>query len=234
MSTVQTLVNRAARLLGQVAPNSALAADESADALVAINAMMDAWKNEELLVYARQDESLNLVAAQASYTLGPGGDLGTTRPVRIDDAYVVYLGYSYPGVKIISDQVYDAIPNKSSQSTYPSQINYRATMPAGTLYVYPVPSVASVLHLLTWTPLTAFAALTDTVSLPPGFEDAIAANLAIALAPEYECDPRDSVIKMARESKASIKRINSRPIEAYTELSALLGRRRGNFITGGA
>lgn len=232
MAIVQGVIDRAARLLGQIEPNTSLDADESADALVALNDLIDSWRNEELLVYARQEESLTLVSAQGSYTIGPGGDLGTTRPVRIESAYVLDGVNSYPNISIIEDDEYDAIPNKTSQSTWPDRINYRPTMPAGTLYVFPVPNAASVLKLMTWTVLAEFSGLTDTISLPPGFRKALTANLALELAPEYETEVSQSLLKMATESKASIKRINSRPIKAYTELPRLIGRQRSNIITG--
>lgn len=220
-------------MLGQLEPNTDLDASESADALVALNDLIDSWRNEELLVYARRDESLTMVSGTSSYTIGPAGDLNTTRPVRIESAYIVSGTISYPNIRIINDEQYFAIPDKTAASTWPTQINYRGTMPTGTLYVHPVPNAASVLHLMTWTILAEFTAVTDTLALPPGFRKALASNLALELAPEYETQASQEVIKMATDSKAAIKRINWKPIKAYTELPQLVGRgRRENIITG--
>lgn len=226
MATAATIIARSLRLLGQIPSGGTPSTEEYADGLTAVNAMLDSWRNDRLMCYARRDESLTMVVAQSSYSIGPSGDLSTTRPVRIDDAYVVYGTLSDANIRILSDEEWDAIPDKTATSTWPNRINYRATMPTGTLYAYPVPNAASVLHLLTWTPLTVFTAITDTVSLPPGWEEALASNLAINLAPEYETEPRPSVIKLATDSKAGIKRINGKPIKAYTELPYLVGGTR--------
>jgi hypothetical protein len=231
LATAATLIARAHRLLGLVGSGESPTADEYADGLIALNAMLDSWNNERLMCYAMRDESLTLAVSTTSYSIGPAGALITTRPVQIEAAYVVYGSTSYSDVRIINEEEYAAIPDKTSAATWPDRIYYQPTMPNGTLYVYPVPNAASALHLITRTPLTAFSATTDTVSLPPGWEEALATNLAIEIAPEYQTEPKQAVYKMATESKANIKRQNFRPIKAGSELAMLVGVHRTNIIT---
>lgn len=231
MATVQTLLNRAGRLLGVLASNTTMGTDESADALVALNAMLDAWRNEELMCYARQSESLTLSASTASYTIGPGGTLNTTRPVAVEQCWIEASNITYQ-VKLIEDGEYNNIPDKASTAQFPNRANYRPTMSTGILYVYPVPNATATMKLFTRIVVAAFSAVTDTVTLPPGWEDALASNLAVRLAPEYEGSKvSDELRMMARESRAGIKRINMRPLKAHTELPALLGGGRSNIIT---
>lgn len=232
MTTVANICDRAARLLSQVNPGETMTTSEYSDALVSLNAMVDSWRNERLMCFAMRDETVTMVSAQTSYTIGPSGNLNTTRPVKIDDAYVVISNISYPDVKILTVEEWDAIPSKTATSNRPDRIYYQPSYPLGTLYVYPIPNAASDLHILTWTPLTAFAAVTDTVSLPPGWEEALATNLAIAISPEYKTQASAAVIKMAVDAKANIKRVNAPLMKAYTELQALVGgRHRSNIIT---
>jgi len=232
VATLADRINRSLRLLGQVASGSTASTSEYADGLVAANGMIGSWRNEKLMVYSRQDESVTMVAAQSSYTIGPGGDLSTTRPVKIESAYVVVGTQSYPDIRIIEDDEYFAIPNKTATAEWPNRINYRPTNTTGTLYVHPVPSAASALHILTWVPVAAFAAITDTFALPPGWDDAFDYNLAVRLAGEYPGSLTQEVLEIARETKVALKRINVRPIKAYTELSALLNRPVSNILTG--
>ena len=232
MATLADRINRSLRLLGQLASGSTPSTSEYADALVAANGMIGSWRNEKLMVYSRQDESVTMVATQSSYTIGPGGNLNTTRPVKIESAYVVVGTQSYPDIRIIEDDEYFAIPNKTATAEWPNRINYRPTNTTGTLYVYPVPSAASALHILTWVPVATFAAITDTFALPPGWDDAFDYNLAVRLAGEYPGSLTQEVLQIARETKAALKSINIRPIKAYTELPALLNRPVSNILTG--
>jgi hypothetical protein len=229
MATSTTLIDRALRLLVQTNAGEAPTTQERTDALEAMNAMLDSWRNERLMCYAIRTENLTLVGNQASYTIGPAGNLNTTRPVEILDAYVLDNNYSYP-VRMIDEYEYANIRAKASTSTWPDYAYYQPSMPTGTLFVYPVPASGSTLVLLTRTPVLAFA-LGDTVSLPPGWEDALAYNLAIRLAPEFEATVTPDVMRIARETKNNIKRMNSTPLKAYTELPYLVGTYRSNIIT---
>jgi hypothetical protein len=229
MATSTTLIDRALRLLVQTNAGEAPTTQERTDALEALNAMLDSWRNERLMCYATRTENLTLVANQSSYTIGPAGNLATTRPVEILDAYVLNNGYSYD-VRMLNQLEYAAICAKASSSTWPEFAYYQPSMPTGTIYVYPVPTTGSTLVLLTRTPVLAFA-LGDTVTLPPGWEDALAYNLAIRLAPEFQATVTPDLMQIAKETKNNIKRMNSQAIKAYTELPILIGVYRSNIIT---
>lgn len=215
MATAQTIIDRALRLLGVIASGESPTAAEGADGLTALNAMIDSWRNDRLMVYSVVNQALTLTGA-ASYTLGPTGGLVISRPVKIESAYCRVDGVDYP-VDVVTKAQWDAISDKSATGDIVTTIYYDPTHPNGTLYAYPLTS--NTLYLGLWTPLGAFAAVGDTVSLPPGYERALAANLAIEAAPEYEREPSSAVVLMAKESKAAIKRINSPAIRGMCEFA---------------
>jgi len=229
MTTAAQIIDRSMRLLGALEPGETSTDDEYANGLIAVNGMLGSWNNERLMCYALREESLSYTAA-VSATIGPTGTLVTTRPVEVVQAWVVDGSNSYP-VLMISDEEYGAIVDKASTSTWPTKANYKASMPDGTIYFYPVPSAAGTMSLLTRTPLVAFAAITDTVSLPPGWEDALTYNLAVRLAPEIQVPLPQEVLGLARAIKADLKRMNSKPMKAYTELANLVGRHSANILT---
>lgn len=230
-NTVQVLIDRAVRLLGKLNSGESASVQESADSLIALNAWLDSQRNDGLMCYTMQDESVTISSGNNTRTLGPSGNLVTTRPVEIQTAYILYSGVRSP-VTILTDDEWASLPEITSTSTYPNRINYKPDMPNGTLYLYPVPNASSVLHLITRVPVLAFTSVADTVSLPPGWEEAIATNLAIAIAPEFRTEPSTSVIRAAALSIAAIKRVNSRPQKAYTDLSLLVGRSHSSILTG--
>lgn len=226
MATGQTLVNRSLRLLGVIASGASPTSSESNDVLAAINALLDSWRNDRLMAYALQNETLTLTS-NSSYTIGPSGNIDTTRPVSIESAFLRASNIDYP-VTVLTSEEFNNIADKTSTSDIPEYIHYDNTMPTGTLKVWPTPSAANVLHITTRVPLTALT-LSGTVSLPPGWEEAIAANATINAAPEFQVEPSAVVVKMANDSLKSIKRINSRPIKAKNDIVALFGYHRSRI-----
>lgn len=228
MATVATRIARALRLLGLGRDPST---DDYADGLIAINAMLELWRNDGMLCYAHQEESLTLSASTASYTIGPSGTLNTTRPVEIVAAWIVDSDSYSHDVRMIEDDDYAAIQDKTATSDWPAVANYKPSMSTGTLYVYPVPNATRTLKLLTRVVVASFSATSDTVTLPPGWEQLIDSNLAVTMAPELPVPVPAETAKMARDSMRLIRRQNARPVNIKTELGALLGRNPRNIKT---
>lgn len=230
MATAGDLIDRSLRLLGQIGAGETASTDEAADGLEVINALLESWRNERLMAYAFEELTLTLANADSSYTIGSGGDVNTTRPVAIERAWIVDSNISYP-VRIIDEKEYAAIPDKAATADWPDKLLYRPTMATGTIIVHHVPNATRTMKLLVRVPVTAFAATSTSVSLPPGWERALAYNLAVDWAPEFETEPSSAVVKMAQESKASIKQANYRPIRARTGLNSLVGYSTPNILT---
>lgn len=232
MATVATRINRALRLLNQIGAGDSATADELADGLVSLNAMLDSWRNDKLMCYAYQEETCSLTANDSTYTLGPSGDLTTTRPVEIMSAYILVSGNQYP-VTMRDETWWARIPDQTLGGDWPSDAIYRPTMPNGTIQVWPVQSSSRTMKVVTRVVVSAFASTSTTVTLPPGWEAAIDFNLALEIAPEYEAEPSPFVVKRAAETLAGIKRANlgAQPFQAETELGALFGARSGNIYT---
>lgn len=232
---VSSTIDRALRLIGELASGETPTDDEYADAILSLSGMLDSWRNDKLLVYAMQEETLTLSAGDSSYTLGPPGDSASTRPVAIDRAWIVDSGNSYP-VLAMNEAEYAAISAKTTQSNWPDRFLFRPTMPTATLIVYPVPNATRTIKIVTRVVPYNPSSLTilTTLSTPPGWEKAIAYNLAIELAPEYGASVPPAVLKGAAESLASIKRANkfAQPSQAYTELGAMFSSGRGNILSG--
>ena len=212
-------------MLGVLASGESPTSDDTANALFALNSMLSSWRNEKLMVYALQDISVTLIDGTASYTIGPSG-AGTTatNPIRIESARVTVSSMDYT-VSIITDKQYNAIIDKTSQSDYPQVLYWNFSQANGTAYVWPVPNAANTLKLSVWTPFAAFASASETITLPPGYEDAMASNLAVYLSAEYDgIEVSNTVADMARTSKAAIKRINHKPFESVTQLFGMFAR----------
>jgi hypothetical protein len=207
MATAATIIRRSLRLLGALAASETPSAAEQADALEALNAMLDSWRASSLAAYALRDETLSLTGA-ASYTIGPAGNLNTVRPVRIEAAFQRVGDIDYP-LRLASAVAWSGIAAKGTTGDVADWLYYEPSYPLGRLYLYPKPS-AGVLHLLTWVPLTAFAA-SDDVALPPGYQDALTYSLAVRLSPEYGRPVTAELAAVARDAMSKVERTNFRP-----------------------
>lgn len=195
--------------------------------------MIESWQTEKLFVYALTDTAFSLVAADSSYTVGPSGNFDLTpRPHKIEECFVRVSNQDYP-VQLLTSEQWNAIADKTETAEYPNRAYYNPTLTTGTLQVYPVPTATDSLHIVTWTVISSLAALATSVSMPPGYERALAFNLAIEWAStEFGHPASREVIKIAQESKAAIQRANHRPIMNHSPMGAVWSGRRSNILTG--
>lgn len=224
--TGREMIAASLRLIGAIASGETPSADEASDGLSSLNRLIDSWSNEGLTIYAITAESpLTLTGGDATYTLGTSGDI-TTRPMKIEKAVIRDGSTDYP-ITVRSIEEYAAIPNKTIQSTYPTDLYDDGGYPQRTLTLYPVPSASKQLVLWTRRPLTQIATLDTSISFPPGYDRALIFNHALDLAPEYGKTVPDAVAIGAVESKAAIKRANQRARYLRCD-SGVMTRTRGH------
>ena len=227
-------INGALRLIGMLAEAETPSAATSADALSALNQMIDSWNTERLSVFTTQDQVFTWPVNQATRTLGPTGNFVGNRPVLVDDA--TYFkdasnGTSY-GIKIINEQQYNGIAVKNTTSTYPQVLYVNMGYPDITLTVYPVPTSPLEWHIVSVEELSQPAVLATTLSFPPGYLRCFRFNLACELAAEFGVEPSPQVSRIAMTSKRNIKRINNPDDVMAMPYGIVANRQRYNIYAG--
>jgi hypothetical protein len=233
--TGRDLVTASLRLIGAIAPGESLEASEATDGLASINRMLDSWSNEGLLIYSNAKETFTLTPGTQSYTMGPSGNFNTTRPQKIEQVLLQInttpVSTEYQ-CEILSLDEWTRILQKQISTPYPNSVYINYSYPLATLEFYPVPSVAYGLVIYSWKTLSRITGLDTTISLPPGYEEALIYNGSIRLAPEYGKTVSQEVAMVATDSKAAIKRINFEP--AYLRCDdGMVKAGRFNILTGG-
>ena len=235
-TTVLGIVNRALRLIGVAQTGESAGADESKDAFDVLNQLLGQWNNQKLMLYGWKNELFNLTAAKGVYTIGPGGDFDTTRPQKITKAFVRYnastqqsFAYDY-GLEIVPNDKYQDVFLKALTVTYPIYLFYNNTYPLGAITLYPYPSQECILGLSSWMQIEKFESLIQDISLPPGYESALAYNLAIEMGMEYGKPLDPMITEKALETKADIMRVNTEISYLKTD-TALLPKRAFNILT---
>lgn len=234
MSTAGDQINRSLRLLGVLAEGETPSASVSADALLAMQQMMDSWNTEKLSIFSTQDQVFTWPATQISRTLGPTGDFVGNRPVMLEDSTYFrdpLTNVSY-GVKLINQQQYDGIAVKTVTSTYPQVLWINMTYPDVEMYVFPVPIRDLEWHFISIEELTQPALLATELYFPPGYMRAFTYNLACEIAPEFGVEPSAQVKRIAMTSKRNIKRINNPQDLMSMPYSLIATRQRFNIFAG--
>ena len=235
MATPSTMIVRSLQLIGEKGIGETLTAAEETAYLAVLNSMMESWSLERLLVYHILDEVFTLSAGDGSYTIGTSGDFNTTRPLKIEGAVIRDTDDADSGVEILGADAWRRIVLKTSTgNSYPAYLYYdpQYTSARGVINLWPEPQAGLRLVISSWKQLQTFALISTTLALPPGYERAIIYNLAIELAGGM-IEPAPSVVKIARESKGAIKRVNV-PDMSMTLNPALAGVGRGgaSILTG--
>lgn len=227
-------INGALRLIGMLAEAETPSAATSADALTALNQMIDLWNTERLSVFTTQDQVFAWPVNQATRSLGPTGNFVGNRPILVDDStYFIDTSNNLSfGIKIINQQQYNGIALKTVTSTYPQVLYVNMGYPNIDLTVYPVPTKTLEWHIVSVQELTQPATLATTLSFPPGYLRCFRFNLACELAAEFGVEPSPQVSRIAMTSKRNIKRINNPDDVMAMPYGIVANRQRYNIYAG--
>jgi hypothetical protein len=194
MATVKDVITRALKLTGIQSSNEDLDSNDAADALAQLNGIVEKWNVDKLKSYAQADETFTLVPGQAEYTIGPGGDFDSARPVRIEYMFVrdpsgQNLDYK---VNSASFDQYKSLRLKTIQSYWPNWFYYNPEFPQGTISFYPTPSKAYTVHITEWLQFGDYTDTSDTVALPTGFNELLVYQLAVEMCSYFrmQCPPK--------------------------------------------
>lgn len=220
--TVLDLITRAMRLVGAISTGETPSAAEAQDSLDSLNDMLEAWSTERLAIYSITRSVYTIVSGTQRYTLGTGGTWDSVRPLRIENAGLVYKNPN-PTVEVplerLNDDEWAAKRVKDLTSNLPRQFWYNEGWPLGEFHLWPTPLDANDVALYVWTPLTQFSTLTDTVTFPPGYADAIRYNLAVRMAPEFGLEVPNLVVAYADAALTKIKAYNAPDYEMRVDPS---------------
>lgn len=242
-TTANTIITGALQLLGVVDPEETPTAAMLADGLRRLNMMMGSWTTQSLTIPTVNREVFDMTADKGGpddpYTIGPGGDFDTTRPLTLEGAGLL-LNASDPPVEIplavITDDAYQLTQIKDLSNVLPTQVYYNPTFAGGlgTIILWPVPNTASnSLVLYRKYQLGLFTSATAGYDLPEGAAEPIEYQLALRLAGTWNRGRvPDDVREIARTSFSTFKRSNYKLVDLPQD-PILSNRRFGyNIQTG--
>lgn len=202
MTTARDIIKSMLRKIHVLGTGSSLDPTEAEQALSILNDLLSTSSIQSPMVYTETIETFSLTEGDNEYTIGSGGDFDTTRPLKINAAYVTQEDNDYTLTPI--DKVeYSEIWNKSI-STIPSKFYYNENYPLGTIWLNYLPISVTTITLTSEKPLTQFTDLDTAFSMPPEYKMFLEFNGAVLVAPEYEREASQTVKNQAKKIKRLI------------------------------
>jgi hypothetical protein len=170
------------------------------------------------------------------------------RPLSIDSAFVrintnsngvpiVNGGLDYP-IAVLAVEDYQMIGLKTLNGPWPKALYYQPSETLGNIYVWPNPAQGE-MHIFADNLFQSYTSLTDPIVLPQGYTMALRWNLAERLMPMYgKANPTQITMinAYAAQAKATVKRINMKPVQSARFADAMLSSRQkdaGWILSGG-
>lgn len=216
MTVVVDLVTDAAYAAKVIGQDQTLSSGDAQLILRRLNRLLDLRSNEKQMIFLNDSESFTMVPGQQAYTTAV---LTNGRPVGINSMRVTLSGVDYP-VSQIDQLKWNAIPVKNI-SAIPNWFYYDGAMPDATMFFYPIPFSAFTCTLYCQRVLTGNLNLASVITLPPGYEAWIVAELAVDIWGSFkEGNPPEKMIMDMKESRAILKRTNYQPLEMAVPFDA--------------
>jgi hypothetical protein len=202
-----------------------MAPEDSADALMVFQQMIDGWNADRLAVFTTSITDFPFVLGKQSYTLGVGGDFNMVRPARIDAMSAILLANPDNPVEIpmsifTASEWQTQIPVKIVTGTFPLICYPDGNFPLNTLNFWPIPQTEPVsARIYSWQPLSAPATYATTIAFPPGYAEAFRYGLAVRLSAEYgQAQVSPTVAAIAVDSLARLKSMNAPVLDLRSDL----------------
>jgi len=197
--TVQAFVNSTLKLIGVLDSGESPSTTESDDALNVLNQLISSWSAAGAPVYSLTKQTVTLTGL-SEYLL-------PARPLKIRSAAVIASGGIAQDLQQYSAEQWTTIRDRQRTGALAEVFFYDGAYPSGTIRIWPIPTAGS-LELWTIQQLAPFSSLSQNISLPPGYEQALRFALAQALAPEYGAVLTPEIATGAAEAKTAIAQLN--------------------------
>lgn len=196
--------------------------EKYAEMVKVTNRLLSSWNTDGAKIFTTKIEAFNLIGSQKQYSIGPGGDFNTTRPVFIRDANFIFPGSTAlrHQIHVIDDDEFARISLQDIPGAPPWFLYYDGSYDAngrGQIFIIGQPPSGYQLELYSWQALSSsFTATSDAVIWPPGYEFALETNLGVQAAGLY---PNESILKTNPLAMAELRKEAAKALQALIILN---------------
>ena len=198
-------------------------AGDVSDAQRKVNFLLKKWAIKGLLLWCRDTIPIPMVTNIFKYTIGPGGDVDTYRPLRaLEGTFIRQTCGQQPAPDVpmtllsrldyerMSQKGITGVPNSFYYDPQMAPSPFTAYDPAvskGILYVWTAPSdLTRTLFLEVQRPIQDITDPTQTFDLPLEWYETLSMNVASAVADKYEI-PEDRIRRIKGEAAQSLEEL---------------------------
>ena len=225
--SLNELIAEALDLIGVGSEGEAITADMYRRGKNSLNLMIMSWNAMEDL-WRHELVTVTPIAGAAAYVLDD------PKPMRVTSARRKLLsgGYETPMTEW-SRQEYLDMPNKLTSPSTPVNFYYDPQRDAGTLFLWPAPSIAVTptisVVLDTLRPMFLMNSSADTLDMPQEWQETVVFNLAKRLKLKYpvnDAGVSSGIDEAAAQLFARLKAFDNEPASIYVQPDADWGWRR--------
>lgn len=189
--------------------------------------LIDNWNGVKEAIYAEDFLPFTITPSLQPHTIGPTGTWVTAqRPVSIEGASLLVTTEAVYDITVHRDASwYQSLVNPGYRTDFPTDLYYDPTWPNGSIYFWGIPTAAYEVQLLVRSVFTAYT-LATTVSMPPGYRDAMTLTLKEMCAPTFAKTLTPSELLDASKARARIFS-NNVVVPKLTSPAGLPGRDGG-------
>jgi hypothetical protein len=208
MANISDVLTDSLILVGAYAQGQTPNTDDMSLAYRVINRKLDSLSAEKLSMVGMQRKAYPLTGA-AFYPFGPGLTWApTNRPVKIKSASTLSAFNTEHPARLSTADQWAMVDDKSRTGVYIEDLFWDAGYPAGNIYVSPMPASGSCI-LWTFEAIPLLPAQTGTVSLAPGYEQAIVDIAAVELCIAFQRPVTQELMLSATQAKQVIIELNA-------------------------
>lgn len=179
--TAERIIKMAYLDAGLVQQGDSPNGEQLADGMMRLNDIANLWQTQGLKLWLLYDLSVNLVAGQRVYTLGPGGDVDMAKPTRVlDSCYYLDSSNVQRPLTLLSWDEYKRLGNVQQEGAINSIfVDKQATQLDVYMWLVPDTTAATgTVHVLIQRQVQNVVSLTDTMNFPPEWFMALRWGLA--------------------------------------------------------
>lgn len=216
MATWQELIYSALRFANVSASGETPSNTSRDDCFAELKRLISSWSAEQLVCYNHVTESFSLSSGTMTYTWATGGTFNSARPVKVTGATAVSGSFTRALEVLPMHEARKRTNNPDGATVVlPSVLGWDQGFASMNILIFPPPSSSpGTLTVNSIKPITEPSSVGDSITLPPGWELALRANLAAWASQEWRGTISEGLAALAQTSKAALAQVNEELLAA--------------------